>query len=229
MMERVAGIGGGKPALGDRGRLVVACPDRAGIVAAVSRFLFERGANIVHSDQHTTDPVGGRFFLRVEFDLPDLARRADETRAAFEAIAADYGMAWRLTLAAAPRRLAVFVSGEDHCLQELLWQQRAGDLRAEIALVVGNHAAMAAVTAPWGVPFHHVPVAAAGRAEAEARQLALLDGAGVELVVLARYMQILSPAFVGRWRHAIINITTPSCPPSSAPSRTPRPTPAASS
>jgi len=190
----------------ERGRLVVACPDRPGIVAAVSRFLFERGANIVHSDQHTTDPAGGRFFLRVEFDLPELAARAEELRAGFAAIGDAYGMEWRLSLAAEPRRLAIFVSGEDHCLQELLWQRRAGDLRAEIPLVIGNHAAMAEATAPWGVPFHLVPVTPAGRAEAEARQLALLREAGVELVVLARYMQILSPGFVAAWRHRIINI-----------------------
>ena len=204
-MDKTAGTTS-RPAQGDRGCLVVACPDRSGIVATVSRFLFERGANIVHSDQHTTDPVGGRFFLRVEFDLADLTRRAEETRAAFAVIAADYGMEWRLTLAAAPRRLAVFVSGEDHCLQELLWQQRAGDLRAEIALVIGNHPAMAAVTAPWGIPFAHVPITAATRGAAEAQQSAQLSAAGVELVVLARYMQILSPGFVGQWRGRIINI-----------------------
>ncbi len=112
---------GSGPGQGDRGRLVVACPDQPGIVAAVSRFLFERGANIVHSDQHTTDTAGGRFFLRVEFDLPALAERADDLRGAFAPIADPYGMAWRLTLAAEPRRLAIFVSAEEHCLQELLW------------------------------------------------------------------------------------------------------------
>lgn len=190
----------------ERGRLVVACPDRAGIVATVSRFLFERGANIVHSDQHTTDPARGRFFLRVEFDLPALAARANDLRAAFAPIAGDYEMEWRITLAAVPRRLAVLVSGEEHCLQELLWQRRAGDLRAEIPLVIGNHAALAEAVAPWGVPFQYVPITPETRAVAEARQLALLDEAAVELIVLARYMQILSPTFLARWGGRIINI-----------------------
>ena len=189
----------------DRGRLLVSCPDRPGIVAAVSRFLFERGANIVHSDQHTTDPVGGSFFLRVEFDQTDLARNAEALRQEFAKIADPYAMEWRLSLASETKRLAVFVSREDHCLLELLWQQRAGDLGAEIAMVIGNHADLAADVAPWGIQFHHVPVTATTKADAEARQLALTEGQ-VELIVLARYMQVLSPEFISRWRHGIINI-----------------------
>ncbi len=199
------GRDGGDPTLRNRGRLLVSCPDRPGIVAAVSQFLFERGANIVHSDQHSTDPSGGRFFLRVEFELPDLADHAAALRREFGPIADRYGMRWRLALAGQPKRVAVFVSTEDHCLLELLWQRRAGDLRAEIALVIGNHAVLAPTVAPWGIPFHHVPVGPDTKTEAEARQLALLEGA-VDLVVLARYMQILSPAFVERWRHRVINI-----------------------
>ena len=191
--------------MGDRGRLLVSCPDRPGIVAAVSRFLFERGANIVHSDQHSTDPVGGVFFLRVEFTLADLAARAEGLRREFGAIGGPHGMEWRLALAAEPKRLAVFVSVEDHCLLELLWQQRAGDLGAEIALVIGNHPALAADVAPWGIPFHHVPVTAATKAEAEARQAALTDDR-VDAIVLARYMQVLSPGFVAARRNRIIHI-----------------------
>ena len=189
----------------NRARLVVSCPDRPGIVAAVSRFLFERGANIVHSDQHSTDPTGGEFFLRVEFDLDDLPVRAAAIAREFVPIADRYAMDWRLALDDVPQRIAVFVSREDHCLLELLWQQRAGDLATEIALVIGNHAELASVVAPWAVPFHYVPVTAATKAEAESAQLALLDGR-VDAIVLARYMQILSPVFVERWRHRIINI-----------------------
>ena len=189
----------------DRGRLLVACPDRPGIVATVSRFLFEAGANIVHSDQHTTDPEGGRFFLRVEFDLPSLRFRLPGLEAAFAPIAFDYDMGWRLTLAAVPKRLAIFVSKEEHCLFELLWQRRAGDLKAEIALVVSNHSDLEPVVAPWGVPFFHVEVRPDAKDEAERRQLELIDGRA-DVVVLARYMQILSPAFVEHWRERIINI-----------------------
>ncbi len=192
--------------ISDRGRLLVSCPDRPGIVAAVSRLLFERGANIVHSDQHSTDPAGGLFFLRVEFDLPDLATHAAAIEANFAAIAERYGMEWRLALAGKPQRLAIFVSAEDHCLLELLWQRRAGDLRADIALVIGNHATMQDVIGPWGVPFHHIEVGPDTKAEAEARQEALLADAEIDLVVLARYMQILSIGFVDRWRHRVINI-----------------------
>jgi formyltetrahydrofolate deformylase len=191
---------------GGRGRLLVSCPDRPGIIAAVSQFLFERGANIVHSDQHSTDPSGGRFFLRVEFERADLADIAPELEREFAPIAAAFAMEWRIALAAQRKRLAVLVSREDHCLQELLWQQRAGDLRAEIALVIGNHAALAPVAQPWGVPFHHIPVTPDSKPEAEARQRALLEEAGVDAVVLARYMQIVSPAFIARWRDRIINI-----------------------
>ena len=191
--------------VGDRGRLVVACPDRPGIVAAVSRFLFEQGANIVHSDQHSTDPTGGRFFLRIEFDLPDLPARADAVRAGFAPVGAPYAMEWELALAARSLRLAVFVSKEDPCLLELLWQRRAGDLPAEIVLVIGNHEELAATVAPWGIPFHHVPVTPETKDDAEAWQLALTEGR-VDAIVLARYMQVLSPAFVERWRHRIINI-----------------------
>jgi formyltetrahydrofolate deformylase len=189
----------------DRGRVLVTCPDRPGIVAAVSRFLFEAGANIVHSDQHTTDPAGGRFFLRVEFDLADLRQRLPELEAGFAPIAGAYQMGWRLTLAAVPKRLAVFVSKEEHCLLELLWQWRAGDLKAEIALVVSNHPELGPFVAPWGIPFHHVEVRPEDKEEAERRQLLLVEGRA-DVVVLARYMQILSPAFVARWRDRIVNI-----------------------
>ena len=193
-------------ASGGRGRLLVSCPDRPGIIAAVSQFLFERGANIVHSDQHSTDPSGGRFFLRVEFERADLAKIAPELMREFAPIAERFAMEWRIALAAQRKRLAVLVSREDHCLQELLWQQRAGDLQAEIALVIGNHAALAPIVAPWGVPFHHIPVTPDTKPEAEARQTALLEEADVDAVVLARYMQIVSPEFIARRRDRIINI-----------------------
>ena len=212
--RRVDGRGGGPgdggrvvdEGLRDRGRLLVDCPDRPGIVAAVSRFLFERGANIVHSDQHSTDPTGGDFFLRVEFELAGLIEQAGDVETAFGAIADGYGMRWRLALAGIPKRLAIFVSREDHCLLELLWGRRAGDLRAEVALVIGNHAELAAVVEPWGIHFHHLPVEAGTKGDAEARQLALLEDAEVDLVVLARYMQIVSATFVERWANRVINI-----------------------
>jgi formyltetrahydrofolate deformylase len=189
----------------DRGRLLVACPDGPGIVAAVSRFLYECGANIVHSDQHTTDPTGGVFFMRVEFDLTGLPDRANELESEFGSVAAGFGMEWRLALAERRKRLAVFVSREEHCLLELLWQERSGDLAADIEMVVSNHPDLEPIAESAGVEFHHVPVTRETRAETEARQLTLVERR-VDLVVLARYMQILSPEFVTRWRNRIINI-----------------------
>jgi formyltetrahydrofolate deformylase len=190
----------------DRGRLLVSCPDRPGIVATVSRFLFERGANIVHSDQHSTDPFGGRFFLRIEFELPGLAASAAELDAAFAPIADSCSMDWRIAQAGQRKRLAIFVSREDHCLLELLWQHRAGDLRAEIAVVAGNHPELEAVTRPWNVPFEFIPVSPATKYEAEERQIDLLERYRIDLLVLARYMQVLSPDFVDRWLYRAINI-----------------------
>src|SRR3972149_3416950 len=112
----------------DIGRMLISCPDRPGIVAAVSRFLFERGANIVHSDQHSTDPSGGTFFMRVEFQLPELERRAPALQQDFASVAGPFGMEWRLSLASRFKRLAIFVSRAEHALLELLWRRRAGDL-----------------------------------------------------------------------------------------------------
>ncbi len=188
-----------------RGRLLISCPDRPGIVAAVSQFLFERGANIVDSGQHSTAPEGGLFLMRIEFDLPDLEQRGPELERDFAALAEQFGMDWRLACARRPKRLAIFVSKEEHCLLELLWQWRAGDLRAEIAMVISNHPDLKEAVTDWGIPFYHVPVTADRKAEAEQVQAALLEGQ-VDLVVLARYMQIVSADFVQRWHNRIINI-----------------------
>jgi formyltetrahydrofolate deformylase len=193
------------PSPPERGRLLISCPDRPGIIAAVSRFLYDHGANIVHSDQHSTAPVGGRFFMRTEFDLPDLSRRQPELEREFQSVADTFAMDWRIRSTAVPTRLAVFVSRADHCLLELLWQRQAGDLTATIEMVVSNHADLEPTATGWGVPFYHVPVEPDRKTEAERTQLGLLEGR-VDAVVLARYMQILSPGFVARWRGRLINI-----------------------
>lgn len=183
-----------------RGRLIVSCPDRPGIVAAVSDFLFRHGANITHSDQHSTHEEAPRFFLRVEFEGPD----AGALRTPFRELAEPFGMEWRLVAASDLPKLAVFVSKEDHCLQELLWQIRAGDIQAEVSCVVGNHPDLKPVADLFGVPFHHVPVAKENKENAEARQTEL--AAGADLIVLARYMQIVSADFLERWSGRVINI-----------------------
>jgi formyltetrahydrofolate deformylase len=189
----------------DRGRLLISCPDRPGIVAAVSTFLAGSGANITHSDQHSTAPSGGRFFMRIEFELPGLARRGPGLESAFSRVADEFGMDWRLAYVEHRKQLAVFVSRQEHCLLELLWQWRAGDLEADIALVISNHRDLQHTVETWDVPFHYVPVDPADRESAEVCQIALLDST-VDAVVLARYMQILSPTFVSRWAERVINI-----------------------
>lgn len=189
----------------DRGRLLISCPDGPGIIAAVSRFLFERGANIVHSDQHSTAPTGGQFFMRTEFELPDLPTRLSSLQAEFADVAARFRMDWRFRGAATPYRLAIFVSRAEHCLLELLWRRRAGDLRADIVMVVSNHHSLEDTVRSWGLPFYHVPVSPDRKQEGERMQLDLVDGQ-VDAIVLARYMQILSADFLQRWPGRIINI-----------------------
>jgi formyltetrahydrofolate deformylase len=197
---------GANPIPTDQGRLVVACADRPGIVAAVSRFLFEQGANIVHSDQHSTDPLGGRFFLRIEFALLGLNARLPGIRAAFGSIAEEFGLDARWSVASDRRRIAIMVSHEDHCLLELLWQRRSGELLADVVAVIGNHAELEPVAEAYGIPFHHVPVTLDSKPAAEDRQRQILRDCQADLVVLARYMQILSPDFVGDWGGRTINI-----------------------
>ena len=192
----------GPASLDGVGRLLVSCTDQPGIVAALSRFLRDRGANIEQSDQHTTDPEGGAFFMRTEFRLDGVEREADAFEQAFAAeVAEPFGMDWRMHYAARRKRVAILVSRYDHCLAELLWRWRRGELYADIPLVVSNHPELAAEAGRFGVPFEHVPVEPGAKPAAEAALLELLGGA-FDLIVLARYMQILSPAFLGAVAHA---------------------------
>jgi formyltetrahydrofolate deformylase len=188
------------------GRLLVSCTDRPGIVAALSQFLRDRGANITQSDQHSTDPEGGAFFMRTEFHLEGIEDQADDFERAFAVeVAEPFGMEWRMHYAARRKQVAILVSRYDHCLAELLWRWRRGELYADIPLVVSNHADMAGEAARFDVDFEHIPVTRDGKPAAEAALLALLGGR-FDLVVLARYMQILSPKFLAAVRTPIINI-----------------------
>jgi formyltetrahydrofolate deformylase len=187
-------------------RLLVSCKDRPGIVAALSRFLHERGANILASDQHTTDPDGGTFFIRMEFRQGS----GEDDRAAFERafarkVAEPFGMRWRLWYAAEPKRVACLVSRYDHCLLDLLWRWRRGDLFAEIPLVISNHPDLRSEVGRFDVEYVHVPVERGRKAAAETEMLRILDGR-FDLIVLARYMQILSPEFLNAVGAPVINI-----------------------
>jgi formyltetrahydrofolate deformylase len=183
-------------------RLLIACQDRPGIVAAVSRFLFEHGANITDSAQHSTDPQGGKFFMRMEFELTAPSRELAEAFGA--AVGEPFGMDWRINYADEPKRMAILASREDHCLLDLLWRLRRGSLHAEVTVVVSNHERMREDVEAFGVPYEHVPVTPETKPAAEARMLELL--AGSDLVVLARYMQILSGEFLAAVRAPVINI-----------------------
>jgi formyltetrahydrofolate deformylase len=190
----------------NRGRMLISCPDGPGIVAAVSKFLFEHGANIVQSDQYSMDPEGGMFFMRIEFDLERLAERLPKLEADFASIAERFRMEWRFALASVKKKVAVFVSKEEHCLLELLWQWQSGDLYADISVVVSNHPGMAPIVEPFGIPYVHVPVTPDTKPEAERRQLEAVEKYGADLIVLARYMQIVSPKFIESYANRIINI-----------------------
>ena len=187
-------------------RLVIVCPDRPGIVAAVSGWLFERGANIMDSAQHSTDPEGGTFFMRMEFFLERISEVRTELAPAFERdVAAPFEMDWRFSYGADRKRIAILASSQDHCLLDLLWRARRDELGAEVALVVSNHSHIAETVSPFGLPFEHVPVADGGMATAEEQMLPLLAGR-VDLVVLARYMRILSNDFLDQLGIPVINI-----------------------
>ncbi|MGH2841074.1 MAG: formyltetrahydrofolate deformylase [Solirubrobacteraceae bacterium] len=188
------------------GRLLVSCPDRPGIIAAVSRFLHERGANIVESDQYSTDPEGGTFFLRTVFHRAGLAAIRDELEREFAAdVGEPLGMEWRFADAGVPKRVAIMVSRYEHCLLDLLWRARRDELDLDVGLVISNHADLADDVRAFGVPFVHIPVSAETKPEAERRQVELLAG-NFDLIVLARYMQILSAAFLEAVDVPVINI-----------------------
>jgi formyltetrahydrofolate deformylase len=192
------------PRFVDVGRLVVRCPDRPGIVAVLSGLMAEVGANITDSQQHSSDPSGGTFTLRLEFVLADLAGRHAELEGRLAALTDEWQFVWRLTEATHRPTLAIFVSKTDHVLQELIYRVRAGDLRAEIACVISNHRDLEPVARGAGIPFHHIPVTPETKAQAEAAALELLRD--VDVVVLARYMQIVSADFCSRFPERLINI-----------------------
>jgi formyltetrahydrofolate deformylase len=185
-------------------RLLITCEDRPGIVSAVSGLLNEGGANIITSDQYSTGIKGGRFFMRMQFTLPAEQSQAD-LECAFAAVGERFSMDWRMSRVDQPKRVAVMVSRYDHCLLDLLWRSRRGELAAQIGLVASNHPDLAADVSAFGLPFRHVPVEKGRKPEAEARLLELLAGK-FDLVVLARYMQILSGDFLERVGAPVINI-----------------------
>lgn len=190
----------------DIARLIISCPDQHGIVAAVSEVISELGGNIITLDQYSTGVEGGRFFQRTVFHLPGFTAARPQVEETIEArLAGRFGMEWSLTDAGRPKRVAIFASKTDHCLLDLLWRHRRGELPMEIAMVISNHPDLAEDVRTFGIPYVHVPVVDGDKAAAEAQQLELLKG-NVDLIILARYMQIISEDFLERVGVPIINI-----------------------
>ncbi len=203
---KFSGAGRGEMSTKDIGRLLLSCADRPGLVAAVSTFLASAGANIISLDQHSTERTDGIFMQRTVFHLSGLLAARDALAHDFaEQVAQKFDMDFRLTEAAKPKRVAIMASKEDHCLLDLLWRNRRGDLDMSVVMVLSNHPDLAEQVRPFGTPFIHIPAHQDIRGEAERRQLDLLRG-NVDLVVLARYMQILSPDFLNEVECPVINI-----------------------
>jgi formyltetrahydrofolate deformylase len=185
--------------------LLVSCRDRTGLVAALSDFVFRHNGNILDADQHAERDTG-HFFMRLRWDLSRFELDDETTRKAMEVLAKRFDLTWELTLDERRPRVAVFVSKTPHCLYDLLLCQQLGELGGEIVGVISNHDSLGEVCRHFDVSFTHILVDAANKGAAEAQQLALLDQLGVDLVVLARYMQILSPEFLARRAGPVINI-----------------------
>ena len=185
--------------------LLISCPDQKGLVAAIADFLLQHDANILHADQHQ-DAELKLFLMRVEWDLADFNLDAAAFEAAFRPIADKFQMQWRLALSSTRPKLAIFVSKYDHCLADLLYRHQANELHCDIPLIVSNHADTRWMAEAYKIPFQHVEVVKDVKVEAERDQLALLRHHHVDFIVLARYMQVLSPSFISHYPNRIINI-----------------------
>ncbi|HJV39401.1 MAG TPA: formyltetrahydrofolate deformylase [Geothrix sp.] len=183
---------------------LISCPDQKGIVARLAGFVYQHGGNIVDSDHHS-DLQAGRFLGRIELEVEGLDLDRAGLRKGFADIADPMGGHWELHFSDVVPRIAIWCSKQEHCLLDLLWRHQAGELGAEIALVLSNHATLKRHVEPLGIPFHVVPITGETREAAEARELALLRSEGVDLVILAKYMQVLSPAFLEAFP-SVINI-----------------------
>lgn len=189
----------------DLARLRLSCPDRPGIIAAVTGFLHQQGANIIEVDQHSTDPEGGTLFMRLEFSTVHVKASESELNHAFQTqVAPQFNMQWEFSFASRRKKIAVLVSKHEHALLELLWRGSHDELAGDIVMVISNHHEHRSSVEAFGIPYHIVPVTPATKLLSEAKLLQLIQD--VDLIVLARYMQVLSPNVVSKYANRIINI-----------------------
>lgn len=190
----------------DIGRLLVKCPDRPGIVSALSTFLYEHGGDIMESTQFSSDDPTRMFFIRIEFYVKDLLEKRRQMERDFKPLAEAFQIDYKFSYNDRRKRAAIFVSREIHCLLELLWEWQSGDLDMDIPLVISNHEVARDIVEQHGIPYYYIPANKDIREEVEAKQLKLLEQYDVDFIILARYMQILTPNFVARYPNRIINI-----------------------
>lgn len=188
------------------GRLLVKCPDKPGIVSILSTFLLEQGANITESSQYSSDPEGGTFYIRLEFHSEGLLEKKQQMEQDFSEIAKLHDMEHHFAYAAERKRTAIYVSKEPHCLVELLWEWQNGDLDTDIVVVISNHEDAREMVEALGIPFYYIPANKDIRQEVEEQQIQLMKEYKVDVLILARYMQILTPNFVSKFPNQIINI-----------------------
>jgi len=185
--------------------ILISCPDQRGITAAVTGFIYEHNGNIVHADQHI-DNQSNKFFMRIEWELDGFKIAQDEIKKTFSAIAERFRMDWNLYFTQQKKNVAVFVSKPLHCLQDILLRFEQGQFACNICLIVSNHEDARPMAERAGIPFYYFPISSENKAEQESKQLQLLRENAVDLIVLARYHQILSRSFVDAYPQRIINI-----------------------
>lgn len=186
--------------------LLIHCPDKVGIVRTVTDFLYENNGNVVYLDQHT-DRGEGKFYMRIEWEIDDFQIEKTKIGEYFETLVAKkFGMKWSLHFSEKKKRVALFVTTLSHCLYDILYRYQSGEWDIEIPLIISNHNKLGAIAEHFKIPYHHIPITKATKKEQEAKQLALLEENEIDLVVLARYMQIVSGNFIQQYPNRIINI-----------------------
>ncbi|MGE5656514.1 MAG: formyltetrahydrofolate deformylase [Actinomycetota bacterium] len=184
--------------------LLISCPDRRGLVAKFANFIYENHGNIIHADQHT-DFAAGLFLTRIEWQLEGFRLPREEIAPAFQALAEPLQANWQLHFSDTCKRIAIWVSRQDHCLLDLLWRQKSKEISAEIPLMISNHPNLEPIAEQYGIDFHHIPITKENKLEQEVKQLELLKQYNINLVILAKYMQVLSTGFLKNFPQ-IINI-----------------------